>query len=105
MARGYGEAAANQDKERLRLQEAGRLMYMRALLEERVRAGDEKAVELDLKYTALIVELQGLKDGVVSGGSGTTAVQINIAPPWTKNDNGPAPDVVEGEAVEDAATE
>jgi len=101
VARAYGDAAAGQDKERMRLQEAGRLMYMRALLEDRVKAGDEKAIELDLKYTAMIVDIQGLKDGVVSGGEAGTAVQINIAPPWIKQHDGPAPDVVEGEAVEE----
>lgn len=114
VARAYGDAVASQDKERLRLQEAGRLMYMRALLEDRVKEGDEKAIELDLKYTAQIVDILGLKDGVVSGagGAGVAVQVINSIPPWERggvspdagrNDDGPAPDVVEGEAVDEPA--
>lgn len=108
VARAYGDAVASQDKERLRSQEAGRLMYMRALLEERIREGDEKAMEMDLKYTGLIIDVLGLKDGVVSGSGsgGNVAVQvINTVPPWDKagaaKEDGPAPEIVEGEAVEE----
>ncbi len=102
--RTHGEAVAGVDKERIRMQEVGRLIHHRAMLEDRVIAGDEKAIELDLKYTAMIAEIGGYKDGVVSGsagGGGNVAVQVNVAPPWTKNDDGPAPDVIEGEAVEE----
>lgn len=114
VARGYGQAVADQDKERLRMQEAGRLMYMRAMLEDRVKSGDDKAMEMDLKYTAEIVSILGLKDGVVSGSGGGVAVQvINSIPPWERggvdagaqNGDGPAPDIVEGEAVEEAQVE
>lgn len=113
VARGYGQAAADQDKERMRNQEVGRLMYMRALLEDRIKMGDEKAMEMDLKYTTLIIETAGLKDGVVSGSAGGKdggGVQvINVIPPWEKNPpnaDGPAADlVIDGEAADAAVDE
>ncbi len=102
--RTHGEAVAGVDKDSIRMREVGRLITHRAMLESRVIAGDEKAIELDLKYTAMISDIYGLKDAVVSGGSGGgVAVQINVAPPWEGKENadGPAPDVIEGEAVDE----
>lgn len=103
VARSYGDAVAKQDKERLRLQEAGRMMYIRSQLEHRVLAGEKEAIDADIKYTAQIVEVLGLKDASEVAKAGSTAVQINIAPPWERggvNSDGPAP-VIEGEAVEE----
>lgn len=100
VAHSYGEAVARQDKERLRLQEAGRMMYIRSQLEPRVLEGEKEAIDADLKYTAQIVEVLGLKDASEVAKAGSTAIQINVAPPWLKNDDGPAP-IVEGEAVEE----
>jgi hypothetical protein len=105
VARSYGDAVAKQDKERMRLQEAGRMMYIRSQLEPRVLAGDKEAIDADIKYTAQIVEVLGLKDASEVAKAGGTAVQINIAPPWDRggvgtDSDGPAL-TIEGEAVEE----
>jgi hypothetical protein len=95
----------------IRVQEAGRLMDIRAGIESLARQGEQWAVEADLKITREISDLLGLpaasEAAATSGGSGPN-VQINIAPPWerggvvsTDATPGPAPDVIEGEAVEE----
>lgn len=77
----YGELVAGIDKAKIREQEAGRLMALRAAIEPDVRRGEKWAIQADLRMTEQITELMGLADTVPAGGAGT-AVQINITPPW-----------------------
>lgn len=78
----YGELVAGIDKAKLREQEAGRLMALRAAIEPDVRRGDKWAIQADLKMSEQIAELMGINDSMPAGSGGQTAVQINIAPPW-----------------------
>ncbi len=111
VAEEYGELVAKLKVTDIRVQEAGRLMDIRAGIESLARQGEQWAVEADLKITREISDLLGLpaasEAAATSGGSGPN-VQINIAPPWerggvvsTDATTGPAPDVIEGEAVEE----
>lgn len=104
----YGKLVADIDTAEIRAREAGRLMDIRAGIEPDVRRGDQKMIELDIKLSQQIDSLLGLSAGVApaaSGGGGPN-VQINIAPPWERGgvvstDAAPAPDVIEGEVVEE----
>lgn len=97
----YGSLVADLDVPAIRAREAGRLMDIRSGIEPDVRRGDAKMIEADLKMTAQIAELLGLSEKAQpsGGGGGAPQVQINISPPWERP--GPAPDVIEGEAVEE----
>jgi len=77
----YGELVAGIDKARLREQEAGRLMELRAAIEPDVRRGEKWAVDSYIAMTTQIGKFMGLEDSGGSG-SGTANVQINITPPW-----------------------
>lgn len=77
----YGEVVAGIDKARLREQEAGRLMVLRAAIEPDVRRGEKWAISADLAMTDQIGKFMGLEDSGPSGG-GNANVQINITPPW-----------------------
>lgn len=79
----YGELVAGIDKARLREQEAGRLMAMRAAIEPDVRRGEKWAIQADLNISGQIAELMGLNESGPAGAAGQTAVQINISPPWS----------------------
>jgi hypothetical protein len=112
VAEEYGELVARLKVTDIRVQEAGRLMELRAGIESLVRLGEQWAIDADLKMTKQISELLGLpaasEAGAGGGGGGNGPnVQINIAPPWERGGvdvsvDGPAPDVIEGEAVEEA---
>lgn len=78
----YGELVAGIDKAKLREQEAGRLMAMRAGIEPDVRRGEKWAIQADLSISDQIADLMGLNDALPAGSGGQTAVQINISPPW-----------------------
>jgi hypothetical protein len=82
VAEHYGELVAGIDKAKLREQEAGRLMALRAAIEPDVRRGDKWAIQADLKMSEQIADLMGINDSMPAGSGGQTAVQINIAPPW-----------------------
>jgi hypothetical protein len=108
----YGELVARLKVNDIRVQEAGRLMEMRAGIENLARQGEQWAVDADLKMTRQIAELLGLpaaSEAVSAGAGSGPNVQINISPPWeqrggvvdVQNDDGPAPDTIEGEAVEE----
>jgi len=99
----YGELVAKVRVTDVRVQEAGRLMELRAGIETRARAGEEWAVIADLKMSERIHNLLGLDaaSDAKSGAGGGVNVQVNITPPWEQGGR-PAPDVViEGEAVEE----
>lgn len=83
----YGELVAGIDKAKIREQEAGRLMAIRAGIEPDVRKGEKWAIQADLHMSDQIADLMGLKDTGPAGG-GQANVQINITPPW---DAGPPP--------------
>ncbi len=112
VAEEYGELVARLKVTDIRVQEAGRLMELRAGIESLVRQGEQWAIDADLKMTKQISELLGLpaasEAGAGGGGGGNGPnVQINIAPPWERGSvdvshGDPAPDVIEGEAVEEA---
>lgn len=91
----YGEVVAGIDKARMREQEAGRLMVLRAAIEPDVRRGEKWAISADLAMTDTIGKFMGLEDSGPAGG-GQANVQINITPPW---DAGPP--VIDGEAIEE----
>ena len=106
-----GELVARLKVTDIRVQEAGRLMELRAGIESLVRQGEQWAIDADLKMTKQISELLGLpaaSEAAAMGGGGGSGpnVQINIAPPWERGGvdvsaDTPAPDVIEGEAVEE----
>jgi hypothetical protein len=113
VAEEYGELVARLKVTDIRVQEAGRLMELRAGIESLVRQGEQWAIDADLKMTKQISELLGLpaaSEAAAMGGGGSGGgpnVQINIAPPWERGGvdvsaGTPAPDVIEGEAVEEA---
>jgi hypothetical protein len=77
----YGELVAGIDKARLREQEAGRLMELRAAIEPDVRRGEKWAISAYMAMTDQIGKFMGLEDTGPSGG-GQANVQINITPPW-----------------------
>lgn len=81
VAEHYGELVAGIDKAKMREQEAGRLMALRAAIEPDVRRGEKWAIQADLNMSDQIADLMGLSD-TTPAGSGGTAVQINITPPW-----------------------
>ena len=108
VAEEYGELVARLKVTDVRVQEAGRLMELRAGIERLVRQGEQWAIEADLKMTKQISELLGLpaasEAGAAGGGGAGPNVQINIAPPWERSgvvSTGPAPELIEGEAVEE----
>jgi hypothetical protein len=82
VAEHYGELVAGIDKAKLREQEAGRLMALRAAIEPDVRRGEKWAIQADLNMSDQIADLMGLSDSGPAGSGGATAVQINISPPW-----------------------
>lgn len=87
VAEHYGELVAGIDKAKMREQEAGRLMALRAGIEPDVRKGEKWAIQADLTMSDQIADLMGLKDTGPAGG-GQANVQINITPPW---ESGPPP--------------
>lgn len=113
VAEEYGELVARLKVTDIRVQEAGRLMELRAGIESLVRQGEQWAIDADLKMTKQISELLGLpaaSEAAATGGGGSGPnVQINISPPWERGggvvsidaDAPPPPDVIEGEAVEE----
>lgn len=88
----YGELVAGIDKAKIREQEAGRLMALRAAIEPDVRRGEKWAIQADLHMSDQIADLMGLKDTAPSGGQAN--VQINITPPWENGPTLPPADVV-----------
>jgi hypothetical protein len=97
VAEHYGELVAGIDKSKMREQEAGRLMALRAAIEPDVRRGEKWAIQADLSMSTQIQELMGLGDhGGVSGGPNVQV--INVVPPWADAPPSlPEPDVVIGE--------
>lgn len=103
VAQEYGELVARLKVTDIRVQEAGRLMELRAGIESLARQGEQWAIEADLKMTREISDLLGLpaaSEAGVSGGAGPN-VQINIAPPWERGGSQGGVDVIEGEVVEE----
>ena len=99
VAETYGRLVADLDIPAIRAREAGRLMDLRAGIEADVRRGDAKMIEADLRMTDRIAALLGLDAGAGTGSSGGVQVQINVAPPWERQDAPPS--IIEGEAIED----
>jgi hypothetical protein len=93
VAEHYGELVAGIDKTKMREQEAGRLMAIRAAIEPDVRRGEKWAIQADLNMSDQIADLMGLSDTAPAGSAGT-AVQINITPPWGAEPPLPPADVV-----------
>jgi hypothetical protein len=91
----YGELVAGIDKSRMREQEAGRLMALRAAIEPDVRRGEKWAIQADLNMSTQIQQLMGLAEQAGSGGGGPTVQVVNVVPPWAGDTPSlPEPDIV-----------
>lgn len=95
VAEHYGELVAGIDKARMREQEAGRLMALRAAIEPDVRRGEKWAIQADLNMSTQIQELMGLAEHAGSGSGGPSVQVVNVVPPWASGPPSlPEPDVV-----------